>query len=194
MFERFTDRARRVLQLASQEAMRLAHDHVGTEHLLLGIVKEGSGLAAIVMQQFKVNLTLVRQQVEKLGHGPSPGAPPARLRQTDRYARAIGHAIEEANLLSHNYVGTEHLLLGLLRESDGTAARVLGELNLKLEDVRNAVLNLLGRSPVAKNALLDQAMIDLKTRLADEVIDPDKIKAVVEALILAGWRPQQNGS
>lgn len=190
MLDRFTDRARRVLQLASQEAMRLGHDHIGTEHLLLGIVKEGSGLAAIVMQQFNVNLTSVRQQVEKLTHGPNPGAP-GRLRLTDRYSRVIQHSIEEANFLSHNYVGTEHLLLGLLREPEGTASRVLAGLNLKLDDVRNAVLNLLGRSPSTKNVLLEQAMGELKTRLADELIDPEKIKAVVEALIHAGWRPGQ---
>lgn len=189
MFDRFTDRARKVLQLASQEAMRLGHDHVGTEHLLLGIVKESSGLAAIVMEQFRVNLSQVRQQVEKLTHGPSP-ATTSKLRQTDRYTRVIQHATDEANALSHNYVGTEHLLLGLLQEPEGTATRVLNGLNLKLEDVRNAVLNLLGKSPVTKNVLLDQAMRDLTTRLADEEIHPDKIKAVAEALIHAGWRPQ----
>lgn len=190
MLDRFTDRARRVLQLASQEAMRLGHDHVGTEHLLLGLVKEGSGLAAIVMQQLHVDLPSVRQQVEKLTHGPSPSMP-GRLRQTDRYMRVLTHAFEEANSLSHNYVGTEHLLLGLLREPEGTATRVLTSLGLELAQVRNSVLNLLGKSPSTKNVLLDEAMAELKTRLADELIDPEKVKAVVEALIHAGWRPGQ---
>lgn len=191
MFERFTDRARRAVALAGQEAMRLRHDHIGTEHLLLGMVKEGSGLAAVVLQQFNVSLATVRQKVEELAHAPTSNMPPAKLRQTERYSRVIAYAIEEAHLLSHNYVGTEHLLLGLLREPEGTAARVLAGLNLKLEDMRTAVLTLLGRSPSSKDVLMNQAIKDLTTRLADEVIEPEKIKAVVEALIIAGWRPQQ---
>jgi ATP-dependent Clp protease ATP-binding subunit ClpC len=191
MFERFTDRARSALTLASQEAHRLRHDHVGTEHLLLGIVKEGSGLAAIVLQQFDVSLGTVRQKVEELCHGPSSGHLPARLRQTERYARVLEYAEEEATALSHNYVGTEHLLLGLLREPEGTAARVLAALNLKLEDVRGAALGLLGKSPNATDALIDQAIKDLHTRLADELLPPEKLRLVAEALINAGWRPQQ---
>jgi ATP-dependent Clp protease ATP-binding subunit ClpC len=191
MFERFTDRARRAIVLASQEAMRLRHDHIGTEHLLLGIVKEGSGLAAIVLEQFNVSLTTVRQQVEQLAHGPSPGPPPARLRQTERYTRALSAAVEEARALSHNYIGTEHVLLGLLREPDGTAARVLASLNLKLEDVRAAVLKLLGRgSPMQENnPLLERATKELSTRLADEMIPPEKFKVIAQAIISAGWRP-----
>ncbi|HEY7089074.1 MAG TPA: Clp protease N-terminal domain-containing protein [Tepidisphaeraceae bacterium] len=191
MFDRFTDRARRTLTLASQEAMRLRHDHVGTEHLLLGLVKEGSGLAAVVLQQFDISLATVRQKVEQLVHGPSSANPPAKLRQTERYTRVLGYAIDEANALSNNYVGTEHLLLGLLRESEGTAARVLAGLNLKLDDVRTAVLNLLGKSPSSKTTLLERAINEITPKLADEEISPDKVRAVVEALIHAGWRPQQ---
>lgn len=190
MFERFTDRARRVSALAAQEAMRLGHDHIGTEHLLLGLVKEESGLASVVLQKFNVNLGAVRQKVEELVHGPNP-APPGKLRQTDRYTRVISFAIDEAHELSNNYIGTEHLLLGLLREPEGTAARVLAGLDLKLNDVREATLQLLGRSPQGKEFLLSQAMKDLSTRLADEIIEPQKVKAVAEALINAGWRPQQ---
>src|SRR5690349_6206321 len=106
MFERFTDRARRAIMLANQEAQRLAHDHVGTEHLLLGIVKEGSGLAAVVLQEFDVDLSVVRQQVEALGHGPSKSPPPVKLPQTQRLLRVLEYAIQEASALSHNYVGT----------------------------------------------------------------------------------------
>jgi ATP-dependent Clp protease ATP-binding subunit ClpC len=191
MFDRFTDRARRTLTLASQEAMRLRHDHVGTEHLLLGLVKEGSGLAAVVLHQFDISLSTVRQKVEQLVHGPSTSNPPAKLRQTERYTRVLECAIDEANALSNNYVGTEHLLLGLLRESEGTAARVLSGLDLKLDDVRSAVLNLLGKSPSSKTALLERAIKEITPKLADEEIAPEKVKAVVEALIHAGWRPHQ---
>src|SRR4051812_33328648 len=147
MFERLTDRARRAMTFANQEAQRLGHDHVGTEHLLLGMVKEGSGLAAVVLGEFRVDLSMVRQEVLKLSHGPSKGPPPQRLPQTPRMEQVLNHAIEEAEALSHNYVGTEHLLLGLLREPDGTAARALANLKLKLEDVRAAVLHVLGKGP-----------------------------------------------
>jgi ATP-dependent Clp protease ATP-binding subunit ClpC len=192
MFESFTDRARRAFILASQEAMRLRHDHIGTEHLLLGIVKEGSGLAADVLAKFNVSLPMVRQTVERLGHGPNLGQPPAKLQQTERYQRVMKYAIEEANALGNNYGGTEHVLLGLLRESEGTAARVLAALNLKLDDVRAAVHSLMGRSPVAKDSLLEQAVRDVTPKLADEFLEAKQIKAVVEALIHAGWRPPQS--
>jgi ATP-dependent Clp protease ATP-binding subunit ClpC len=188
----FTDRARRALTLASQEALRLGHDHIGTEHLLLGIVKEGSGSAAVVLEQFTIGLGAVRQKVEELVHGPNTAtAPPGRLRQTERYARVLSYSMEEAKALSHNYVGTEHLLLGLLREPEGTAARVLAALDLRLDDVRAAVLQLLGRSPTSKDVLLNQALRDVRTRLADESIDTEQIKKLADALINAGWRPQQ---
>jgi ATP-dependent Clp protease ATP-binding subunit ClpC len=190
MFDRFTDRARRALQLAGQEAMRLGHDHIGTEHLLMGIVKEGSGLAAVVLEQFKVSLAMVRQKVDSLAHGPS-SMPVAKPKATERHQRVIMYAIDEAHNLSHNYVGTEHILLGLLREPEGTAARVLAALDLKLDDVRAAVLNVLGKPPSAKDALMNRALKDLEKRLADEMIDPHKVKAVIEAMINAGWRPPQ---
>ncbi len=191
MFERFTDRARRAITLANQEAQRLGHDHIGTEHLLLGMVKEGSGLAAVVLREFKVDLVMVRKEVEQLGHGPGKDPPPMKLQQTERCQRVLNYAIEEASSLGHNYVGTEHLLLGLLREPEGTAARALAKMNLKLEEVRSAVLNLLGRAPKSKDSLLGQAMKDLALQLADETIESDKVRTVAEALINAGWRPQQ---
>jgi ATP-dependent Clp protease ATP-binding subunit ClpC len=191
MFERFTDRARRAITLANQEAQRLAHDHIGTEHLLLGMVKEGSGLAAVVLREFHVELPALRQKVEQMTHGPSKSPHPVRLEQTQRFQRALKYAIEEATELSHNYVGTEHLLLGLLREPEGTAARVLASLSLKLEDVRQAVLNLLGRAPKSKDSLMDKAMKDLALHLAEESVDPSRVRAIAEALINAGWRPQQ---
>jgi ATP-dependent Clp protease ATP-binding subunit ClpC len=99
--------------------------------------------------------------------------------------------MEEASSLSNNYVGTEHLLLGLLHLRDGSAARVLGGLGLQLDDVRTRVLDLLGRSPVSKDGLLEQAMRDMTLHLADEQVDPAQIRKIAEAMINAGWRPQQ---
>jgi ATP-dependent Clp protease ATP-binding subunit ClpC len=119
MFERFTDRARKVMALANQEAQRFNHEYIGTEHILLGLVKEGSGVGADMVTMGK-------------------------LPQTPRAKKVIEFAIEEARALNHNYVGTEHILLGLLRETEGIAAQVLMNLGLKLENVRQEVLNLLG--------------------------------------------------
>src|SRR3954451_3226658 len=168
----FTDRARRALTLASQEALRMGNDHIGTEHLLLGIVKGGSGSAAVVLEQFTIGLGAVRQKVEELVHGPNTAtAPPGRLRQTERYAHVLSYSMEEAKALSHNYVGTEHLLLGLLREPEGTAARALANLKLNFQDVRDSIMSVLGKAPKAKDSLLEQAMKDLSLHLADESIE-----------------------
>lgn len=191
MFERFTDRARRAMTLANQEAQRLGHDHIGTEHLLLGLVKEGSGIAAVVLRdQYRVDLGRIRQQVERLAHPPARSSN-EQISPSDRYRRVIDFAVEESSKLSNNYVGTEHLLLGLLHLRDGSAARVLAGMGLQLDDVRTHVLNLLGRSPVSKDGLLEQAMRDMTLHLADEDVDSTQIRKIAEAMINAGWRPQQ---
>ncbi len=144
MFERFTDRARKVMALANQEAQRFNHEYIGTEHILLGLVKEGSGVGANVLKNLDVDLRKVRLEVEKLVHSGPEMVTMGKLPQTPRAKKVIEYAIEEARNLNHNYVGTEHLLLGLLREHDGVAAQVLMNLGLKLEEVREEVLNLLG--------------------------------------------------
>lgn len=144
MFERFTDRARKVMALANQEAQRFNHEYIGTEHILLGLVKEGSGVGANVLKNLDVDLRKVRLEVEKLVKSGPETVTMGKLPQTPRAKKVIEYAIEEARNLNHNYVGTEHLLLGLLREQDGVAAQVLMNLNLRLEDVREEVLNLLG--------------------------------------------------
>jgi len=146
MFERFTDRARKVMALANQEAQRFNHEYIGTEHILLGLVKEGSGVGANVLKNLEVDLRKVRLEVEKLVKSGPETVTMGKLPQTPRAKKVIEYAIEEARNLNHNYVGTEHLLLGLLREQDGVAAQVLMNLNLRLEDVREEVLNLLGAS------------------------------------------------
>ena len=146
MFERFTDRARKVMALANQEAQRFNHEYIGTEHILLGLVKEGSGVGANVLKALGVDLRKVRLEVEKLVKQGPEMVTMGKLPQTPRAKKVIEYAIEEARNLNHNYVGTEHLLLGLLREHDGVAAQVLRNLGLKLEEVREEVLNLLGAS------------------------------------------------
>jgi len=144
MFERFTDRARKVMALANQEAQRFNHEYIGTEHILLGLVKEGSGVGANVLKNLDVDLRKVRLEVEKLVKSGPDMVTMGKLPQTPRAKKVIEYAIEEARNLNHNYVGTEHLLLGLLREHEGVAAQVLMNLGLKLEEVREEVLNLLG--------------------------------------------------
>src|ERR1700704_4494763 len=146
MFERFTDRARKVMALANQEAQRFNHEYIGTEHILLGLVKEGSGVGANVLKNLDVDLRKVRLEVEKLVKSGPDMVTMGKLPQTPRAKKVIEYAIEEARNLNHNYVGTEHLLLGLLREQEGVAAQVLMNLGLKLEDVREEVLNLLGHN------------------------------------------------
>lgn len=141
---RSTDRARRVLALANQEAQRFNHQYIGTEHILLGLVKEGSGVAASALKSLGVDLRTVRLEVEKLVKSGPEMVTMGKLPHTPRCKRALDFAHEEADGLNHNYIGTEHLLLGLLREQDGVAAQVLMNLGLKLEDVREEVRNLLG--------------------------------------------------
>ncbi len=144
MFERFTDRARKVMALANQEAQRFNHEYIGTEHILLGLVKEGSGVGANVLKNLDVDIKKLRLEIEKLVKSGPDMVTMGKLPQTPKAKKVIEYAIEEARALNHNYVGTEHILLGLLRETEGIAAQVLMNLSLKLEDVRQEVLNLLG--------------------------------------------------
>jgi ATP-dependent Clp protease ATP-binding subunit ClpC len=144
MYERFTDRARKVMQLANQEAQRFNHEYIGTEHVLLGLIKEGSGVAANVLKNLDVDLRKIRLEVEKLVQSGPDMVTMGKLPQTPRAKKVIEYSMEEARNLNHNYVGTEHILLGLLREQEGVAAQVLMNLGLRLEDVREEVLNLLG--------------------------------------------------
>ncbi|MEL7497398.1 MAG: ATP-dependent Clp protease ATP-binding subunit [Planctomycetota bacterium] len=144
MYERFTDRARKVMQLANQEAQRFNHEYIGTEHMLLGLVKEGTGVAANVLKNLDVDLRKIRLEVEKLVQSGPEMITMGRLPQTPRAKKVIEYSMEEARNLQHNFVGTEHILLGLLREQEGVAAQVLMNLGLKLDGVRDEVLHLLG--------------------------------------------------
>jgi len=144
MFERFTDRARKVMALANQEAQRFNHEYIGTEHILLGLVKEGSGVGATVLKNLDVDIKKLRLEIEKHVKSGPDMVTMGKLPQTPRAKKVIEYAIEEARSLNHNYVGTEHILLGILRESEGIAAQVLMDIGLRLEEVRQEVLNLLG--------------------------------------------------
>jgi ATP-dependent Clp protease ATP-binding subunit ClpA len=144
MYERFTHRARNVIQLASQEAQRFNHQYVDTEHILLGLIREGSGVAAHVLKNLKVDLRKVRLEIEKIVQSGPDKVTVGKLPQTPGAKKAIAYSMDAARSLGHNYVGTEHLLLGLLREEEGVAAQVLRNLRLNLEDVRTQVLGLLG--------------------------------------------------
>src|SRR4029453_19666450 len=132
MYERFTDRARKVMQLAHQEAQRFNHEYLGTEHILLGLVSEGTGVAAKVLKNLKVDLPTVRAEVEKIVQAGPDMITMGKMPQTPRAKRVIEFAIMEARELTHTYVGTEHVLLGLLREGEGVAAQFLLILGLDL--------------------------------------------------------------
>lgn len=144
MYERFTDQARKVMQLANQEAKRLNDEYIGTEHILVGLVEEGAGVAAYVLKDLAVDARRVRMEIEKVVQSGPNKVARDNLPQTPRAKHVIEYAMEEARNLNHHYVGTEHLLLGLLREQEGVAAQVLMNFGVKLEDVREAVLDLLG--------------------------------------------------
>src|SRR6185503_7796335 len=144
MFDRFTDRAKKVMNLARQEAQRFNHEYLGTEHILLGLVQEGSGVAANVLRNMNIDLAKIRTEVEKLVKtGPSM-VTMGQLPFTPRAKKVLELSMEEAGNLGHNYIGTEHLLLGLIRANEGIAAQVLINLGVKLEDVREEVLDFLG--------------------------------------------------
>ena len=144
MFDRFTDRARKVMGLARQEAQRFNHQYIGTEHILLGLIQEGSGVAANVLRNLDVDPDKIRQEVEKIVQDGPTMVTMGQLPFTPRAKKVLELASEEATNLRHNYIGTEHLLLGLIRENEGVAAQVLMNLGLKLEEVREEVLELLG--------------------------------------------------
>ena len=139
MYHNFTQRARKVMQLANQEAQRFNHEYIGTEHFLLGLVEEGSGVAAKVLKNLGIDLRTVRLDVERIVQAGFDMVTMGRLPETPRGKKVIDYSIEEARNLRNNYVCTEHLLLGLLREKEGVAAQVLMNLGLQLEDVREHV-------------------------------------------------------
>ncbi|MDO8136873.1 MAG: ATP-dependent Clp protease ATP-binding subunit [Candidatus Brocadiales bacterium] len=186
MFDKFTDRARKVMALAREEARRYNHEYIGTEHILLGLVKEGSGVAATVLQNLDIELKKIRMEVEKIVQTGPDLVSVGQLPFTPKVKKVLEYAMEEAKNLGHNYIGTEHLLLGLLREHEGVAAQVLLNLGVRLEDVREEVINLLGaessqqgenqekeeKRGKSKTPALDSFGRDLTQQARDGELDP----------------------
>ncbi|MFQ5511403.1 MAG: ATP-dependent Clp protease ATP-binding subunit [Candidatus Krumholzibacteriia bacterium] len=182
MHDRFTDRVRRVIYFARDEASRLQHDYIGTEHLLLGIVREGEGIAAKVLSKLDLDFEQIQQAVESMVKSSGGTLTIGEIPFTPRAKRVLELAIEEARLLGHNYVGTEHLLLGLIREGEGVAAQVLAELGVDRKRVREEVLKLLGPSATMKarktkkerseTPNLDQFGRDLTRMARENKLDP----------------------
>src|ERR1700689_1732301 len=160
MFERFTDRARRVVVLAQEEARMLNHNYIGTEHILLGLIHEGEGVAAKALESLGISLDAVRQQVEEI-IGQGQQAPSGHIPFTPRAKKVLELSLREALQLGHNYIGTEHILLGLIREGDGVAAQVLVKLGADLNRVRQQVIQLLhgyqGKEPAASGTAAESA-------------------------------------
>ncbi|MDI6703541.1 MAG: ATP-dependent Clp protease ATP-binding subunit [bacterium] len=196
MFERFTERAQRILQLAQEEAKRLSHDYLGTEHILLGLVKEGEGIAVEVLNILGINLNSIKTEVEKLVPKGSAMLTLGRVPFTPHAKKVLELSVEEARRLNHNYVGTEHLLLGLIREGESIAARVLVSLGAKLDVVRDEIIKLLGgvipqtmRSEKKKTTtpVLDAFSRDLTDLAREGKLDPvvgrqDEIERVIQIL------------
>ena len=145
MFERFTEKAIKVIMLAQEEARRLGHNFVGTEQVLLGLIGEGTGVAAKTLKSMGVNLKDARTEVEKI-IGRGSGFVAVEIPFTPRAKRVLELSWDEARQLGHNYIGTEHLLLGLIREGEGVAARVLENLGVDLNKIRSNVVKILGES------------------------------------------------
>ena len=179
-FEKFSERARRVLSLAQEEAQRFNHNYIGTEHILLGLVRETDGVAAKVLTNLGVELTKVRSAVEFI-IGRGERATPGEIGLTPRAKKVIELAVDEARRLSHNYIGTEHLLIGLMREGEGVPAGVLESLGVNLDKVRGETTRLLsatsqqpqgsGRS-TSRTPTLDQLGIDLTSAARAGKLDP----------------------
>ena len=179
MFNRFTERARRVILLAREEAKRLDHDYLGTEHLLLGLIREGEGVAALALQNLGIDLEQVRQEVEKAVGKGGGSLFLGQIPFTPRAKKVLELAVTEARNLGHNYIGTEHLLLGLIREGEGVAAQILTNLGADLEKVREEVVDLLGekisveKTPQPTNTpTLDRYGRDLTELARNGELDP----------------------
>jgi len=206
MFNRFTERARKVIILAKEEARRFNHDYIGTEHILLGLIREGEGVAAAVLQKIGVSLENIRLEVEKLVQpGPSTQII-GDLPFTPRAKKALELAAEEARSLGHNYIGTEHLLLGLIREGEGIASQVLLNLGMDLNSVRNEVMELLGsalpgtnqpgagQASKTKTPALDAFGRDLTILAKENKLDPviDRVVEIQRVIQILGRRTKNN--
>ncbi len=204
MFNRFTERARKVIILAKEEARRFNHDYIGTEHILLGLLREGEGVAAAVLKKIGVSLENIRLEVEKLVQ-PGPATQIiGDIPFTPRAKKALELAAEEARSLGHNYIGTEHLLLGLIREGEGIASQVLLNLGMDLNSVRNEVMELLGsalpgfgqqqQQAKTKTPALDAFGRDLTQLARENKLDPviDRVHEIERVIQILSRRTKNN--
>ncbi len=203
MFERFTEKAIKVIMLAQEEARRLGHNFVGTEQILLGLIGEGTGVAAKVLKSMGVNLKDARVEVEKI-IGRGSGFVAVEIPFTPRAKRVLELSLEEARQLGHNYIGTEHLLLGLIREGEGVAARVLENLGVDLSKVRTQVIRMLGEtaevstgggsSGRTKTPTLDEFGANLTQMAVDGKLDPvvGRQKEIERVIQILGRRTKNN--
>jgi ATP-dependent Clp protease ATP-binding subunit ClpC len=203
MFNRFTERARKVVILAKEEARRFNHDYIGTEHILLGLVREGEGVAAAVLQKMGVSLENIRLEIEKLVQPGPTTQIIGDIPFTPRSKKALELAAEEARALGHNYIGTEHLLLGLIREGEGIASQVLLNLGMDLNTVRNEVMELLGsalpglnqgQQPKTKTPALDAFGRDLTGLAKENKLDPviDRVQEIERVIQILSRRTKNN--
>ena len=207
MFNRFTERARKVIVLAKEEARRFNHDYIGTEHLLLGLIREGEGVAAAVLQKIGLGLEVLRLEIEKLVQpGPSTQIL-GDIPFTPRSKKSLELAAEEARALGHNYIGTEHLLLGLIREGEGVASQVLLNAGLDLNRLRSEIMDILGsvtpgfggtestqQGAKSKTPALDAFGRDLTTLARENKLDPviDRANEIERVVQILGRRTKNN--
>ena len=206
MFERFTEKAIKVIMLAQEEARRLGHNFVGTEQILLGLIGEGTGVAAKVLKSMGINLKDARIEVEKI-IGRGSGFVAVEIPFTPRAKRVLELSLEEARQLGHNYIGTEHLLLGLIREGEGVAARVLENLGVDLTKVRTQVIRMLGETSETatataggrsggsnKTPTLDEFGSNLTQMAHDGKLDPvvGRAKEIERVIQILGRRTKNN--
>jgi ATP-dependent Clp protease ATP-binding subunit ClpC len=205
MFNRFTERARKVIILAKEEARRFNHDYIGTEHILLGLIREGEGVAAAVLQKMGVSLENIRLEVEKLVQPGPTTQIIGDIPFTPRAKKSLELAAEEARSLGHNYIGTEHLLLGLIREGEGIASQVLMNLGMDLNSVRNEVMELLGsalpgmnqagaQAVKTKTPALDAFGRDLTALARENKLDPviDRAQEIERVIQILSRRTKNN--
>jgi len=177
MFERFTERARKVIILAREEAIRLGHNFVGTEHLLLGLIREGDGLAVAILKKLNVNISAVKAEIEKIVSAGSEFSPAGEIPFTPQAKKVLEYAISEARSLGHNYIGTEHLLLGLIRESEGIASLVLRDFGVSVAAAKAQAQELLGEqasksATSTRTPALDEFGVDLTALARQDKLDP----------------------
>ncbi len=177
MFERFTERARKVIILAREEAIRLGHNFVGTEHLLLGLIREGDGLAVAILKKLTVNISAVKSEVEKIVASGGEFTPAGEIPFTPQAKKVLEYAISEARALGHNYIGTEHLLLGLIREGEGIASLVLRDFGVSVAAAKAQAQELLGEqasktATSTRTPALDEFGVDLTAMARQDKLDP----------------------